>query len=846
MREDWQEAAEAETEMTKIDPLAVAAAKTNVFESPKGAGQRLGDSAFLAYMAAPLCPLTQEVSSIYAAISESAEATQKPGSKAAERALPLEHRDLKASGSSEMVYLPVKPLETGQEIHPENYLENDSPLPVQQDGFTAEEAALSVLGVGSIAITEAVEIPKGDEPILSNPRRGLVANEPIPPILGQPTGENAFQLRTDSALTHIPLGAVRDGLAMQSRVAGNQGWPIFAPRGALATTDQPTHRLNRTNPQDLKQSSIARQRPDNARPTGHATHTLLTQPDTLTQPPVLVTDVERTSTFRVGTTLLAEGLAEGLDTTPLPQSTLIISKTDVGSDENGPLMANDAEQVSKLTPKRSLLADQPTQIVRDDVPNSAIQTTSDSVTKPLKAAIPPQVSTSVDFHLGPTEVALAMLQPAQYTKLNSLGALDFQQAVEDVHTMTTETLGPIANAVSIEADPSNFAWSAPLAATLGQIYPRRSAFSAAQPNIVFQGTELLKRDPIRAQALVVPPETRTVFRMMRQTESPLMSSAVNEPLVNVAPERFVESAFERGTSGSLSISVIKNEVIAPNSPPSLSYNAPDTSGLRFQDPSRMHEAAGKTIFVPSPPPIAPRHAMSDVQPVVASPIAPLASRGDFKAVVGQPTLEITTSQNRQTLTGTETTQTAFVAPRAKEFPSEEVHRPASNRESMFYGDAVGILPGKFRAPSLTAATAAQTTVFVPVPAPISAVPQHIRALISANKPSSIELTLTPEDLGKLRLVFTPEGDKLRIIIQAERPETLDLLRRNTESFSADLRQSGYASASFSFASWGDSPSSRSNPKQDNADEFVDSAEEAQAKPTPRATSIKPNGLDLRV
>jgi hypothetical protein len=96
------------------------------------------------------------------------------------------------------------------------------------------------------------------------------------------------------------------------------------------------------------------------------------------------------------------------------------------------------------------------------------------------------------------------------------------------------------------------------------------------------------------------------------------------------------------------------------------------------------------------------------------------------------------------------------------------------------------------------------------------------------------------------LVFTPEGDKLRIIIQAERSETLELLRRNTESFSADLRQAGYASTSFSFAGWGQAPPSRSVPKQEKPANAFGSAEETQAKPAPYASPIKRSGLDLRV
>jgi len=137
-----------------------------------------------------------------------------------------------------------------------------------------------------------------------------------------------------------------------------------------------------------------------------------------------------------------------------------------------------------------------------------------------------------------------------------------------------------------------------------------------------------------------------------------------------------------------------------------------------------------------------------------------------------------------------------------------------------------------------------TTLQTPVPMP--ALVQHIRQHAAPGKPTASELSLAPEELGKLRILMTPDGDKLRIVIQAERPETLELLRRNSDSFTADLRQSGFAGASFSFGGWGDQPPAQQAKNQDTAALPFGLNGEIAAPSKPYARSPKTSGLDLRV
>jgi hypothetical protein len=165
------------------------------------------------------------------------------------------------------------------------------------------------------------------------------------------------------------------------------------------------------------------------------------------------------------------------------------------------------------------------------------------------------------------------------------------------------------------------------------------------------------------------------------------------------------------------------------------------------------------------------------------------------------------------------------------------------RESLPYGDRMFALAGK---PNPAPALGAAPATISPTTALVSALPHHIRTLAAADKPQSLELSLTPEELGKLRILFTPDGDKIRVVIQAERPETLELLRRNADNLSADLRQSGYSGTSFSFASWGDAPQARPNTKHTTNAEGFEPKDKALPKTRPGGTSLRGSGLDLRV
>ncbi|SEN69878.1 hook-length control protein FliK [Pseudorhodobacter antarcticus] len=144
-------------------------------------------------------------------------------------------------------------------------------------------------------------------------------------------------------------------------------------------------------------------------------------------------------------------------------------------------------------------------------------------------------------------------------------------------------------------------------------------------------------------------------------------------------------------------------------------------------------------------------------------------------------------------------------------------------------------------PTLAPPAGSQST-----PLPLLALATQLKDHVKLGKPGLVELSLTPQELGQIKLLLTPDGDKIRIVIHAERPETMDLMRRNAESFITDLRQSGFSNPSLSFANWGDAP--KGDQRQQNTENS-----QSQSAPFAAPKSITPqnivpprNGLDLRV
>lgn len=106
-----------------------------------------------------------------------------------------------------------------------------------------------------------------------------------------------------------------------------------------------------------------------------------------------------------------------------------------------------------------------------------------------------------------------------------------------------------------------------------------------------------------------------------------------------------------------------------------------------------------------------------------------------------------------------------------------------------------------------------------------------------------ELVLSPEELGRVHFEMRRQGEGLSVTLTAERPETLDLLRRHAPELKAELQAAGYEGATLEFGTSRQPPQEAAAPPP---------ADEAAAPPaTPASVSAPPaapvaGGLDLRL
>ncbi|MFN4099107.1 MAG: flagellar hook-length control protein FliK [Pararhodobacter sp.] len=84
--------------------------------------------------------------------------------------------------------------------------------------------------------------------------------------------------------------------------------------------------------------------------------------------------------------------------------------------------------------------------------------------------------------------------------------------------------------------------------------------------------------------------------------------------------------------------------------------------------------------------------------------------------------------------------------------------------------------------------------------------QRIAAQIAPRLPdagaSGFDLALDPEELGQIRLRLVNGETGSLLLIHAERPETLDLMRRHIATLESDLRSLGHDQLSLRFSGGG--------------------------------------------
>ncbi|WP_254704036.1 flagellar hook-length control protein FliK [Roseovarius sp. THAF9] len=143
-------------------------------------------------------------------------------------------------------------------------------------------------------------------------------------------------------------------------------------------------------------------------------------------------------------------------------------------------------------------------------------------------------------------------------------------------------------------------------------------------------------------------------------------------------------------------------------------------------------------------------------------------------------------------------------------------------------------------------------------APMSALspelPRHVAEQLASGFRSgadkSVEIRLNPVELGRVRINLQTGDTGVIVTVLADRPETLDLLRRHTDILAQEFQEIGYGAAEFSFDQGSDARSDQGSDEdrgsyhREGATLEVDST--GSAAPTNASTRIALDRVDIRL
>ena len=122
-----------------------------------------------------------------------------------------------------------------------------------------------------------------------------------------------------------------------------------------------------------------------------------------------------------------------------------------------------------------------------------------------------------------------------------------------------------------------------------------------------------------------------------------------------------------------------------------------------------------------------------------------------------------------------------------------------------------------------------------------AVVRQVSGAVQGQAEGRVEIALNPEELGRVHLTLQHGDHGLTVHIGAERPETMDLIRRHVAELAGEFRGMGHTDVAFSF--------SDRAPQRPTAQTW---SKDTAAAPPPPPSALPPlsrsaaSGLDIRI
>ncbi|CUK11972.1 Flagellar hook-length control protein FliK [Ruegeria denitrificans] len=127
-----------------------------------------------------------------------------------------------------------------------------------------------------------------------------------------------------------------------------------------------------------------------------------------------------------------------------------------------------------------------------------------------------------------------------------------------------------------------------------------------------------------------------------------------------------------------------------------------------------------------------------------------------------------------------------------------------------------------------------------------AVASQMATVVSARgQPGTIEVALNPEELGRVSIVLNGREDGLHMTITAERPETLDMMRRHLSVLETEFQNFGLGDLSFDLGTSADEQ--HHDPDTDEGTRFADTRPEPVTESRATISKLGPDGrIDMRL
>jgi hypothetical protein len=128
--------------------------------------------------------------------------------------------------------------------------------------------------------------------------------------------------------------------------------------------------------------------------------------------------------------------------------------------------------------------------------------------------------------------------------------------------------------------------------------------------------------------------------------------------------------------------------------------------------------------------------------------------------------------------------------------------------------------------------------------------QHLAQAMHRTPDRPLEIALNPAELGRVRMTLAATEAGIVVTILADRPDTLDLMRRNINDLGQSFSELGYEDIAFAFGQNDDPSDASSDPRSDDPDALAldldGSAPAAQDTIDPPRLAVLADGVDLRL